>query len=127
MPNWLLKTEPSTYSIADLQREKRTRWDGVKNAAALINLRKMAVGDPVLIYHTGTEKAIVGMARVFTADPVDGVVTLEFEKVLRHPVTLSTIKADRAFKDFALVRISRLSALPVSPSHWALLLKLGRP
>jgi predicted RNA-binding protein with PUA-like domain len=126
MPHWLLKTEPSTYSIADLQREKRTRWDGVKNAAALINLRKMAVGDAVLIYHTGTEKAIVGVARVFSADPVDGVITLEFEKVLRHPVALSTIKADGRFKDLALVRISRLSALPVSPAHWTALLHLAR-
>ena len=62
MSAWLVKTEPSTYSFADLQREKRTRWEGVKNAAALINLRKMAVGDDVLIYHTGSEKAVIGIA-----------------------------------------------------------------
>lgn len=124
MPHWLLKTEPSTYSIADLQREKRTRWDGVKNAAALINLRKMTVGDQVFVYHTGSEKAIVGVARVFVADPKDGVITLEYERTLPHPVTLAAIKADPAFKDLALVRISRLSAMPVSPAHWTRLLKL---
>lgn len=123
MPHWLLKTEPSTYSIADLQREKRTRWDGVKNAAALINLRKMTVGDQVFVYHTGSEKAIVGVARVFVADPKDGVITLEYERTLPHPVTLAAIKADPAFKDLALVRISRLSAMPVSPAHWTRLLK----
>lgn len=123
MPHWLLKTEPSTYSIADLQREKRTRWDGVKNAAALINLRKMTVGDQVFVYHTGSEKAIVGVARVFVADPKDGVITLEYERTLPLPVTLAAIKADPAFKDLALVRISRLSAMPVSSAHWTRLLK----
>ncbi len=119
MSFWLLKTEPSTYSFADLQREKRTRWEGVKNAAALINLRKMAVGDQVLIYHTGNEKAVIGIARVFTADPRGGVVELEAEKSLKHPVTLAAIKADPAFKAFALVKISRLSAMPVSAGDWA--------
>ena len=125
MAHWLLKTEPSTYSIADLQREKRTRWDGVKNAAALINLRRMAVGDPLYIYHTGSEKAVVGVARVFVADPKGGVITLEYEKTLKHPVTLAAIKADKAFKEFALVRISRLSAMPVSAEHWTRILKMG--
>lgn len=125
MATWLLKTEPSTYSIADLQREKRTRWDGVKNAAALLNLRRMAVGDQLFIYHTGAEKAVVGVARVFIADPKDGVITLEYEKTLKHPVTLAAIKADKAFKEFALVKISRLSAMPVSAEHWKRILKLG--
>jgi predicted RNA-binding protein with PUA-like domain len=125
MATWLLKTEPSTYSIADLQKEKRTRWDGVKNAAALINLRKMAVGDQVFIYHTGDEKAIVGVVRVFVADTKEGIVTLEYEKTLRRPVTLATIKADKAFKEFALVKISRLSAMPVSAEHWKRILKMG--
>ena len=126
MPSWLLKTEPSTYSIADLQKEKRTRWDGVKNAAALLNLRRMAVGDQLFIYHTGSEKAIVGIARVFVADPKDGVITLEYEKTLKHPVTLAAIKAEKAFKEFALVRISRLSAMPVSDDHWKRILLLAR-
>jgi len=125
MTAWLLKTEPETYSIADLQREKRTRWEGVKNAAALINLRKMATGDDVLIYHTGKEKAVVGIARLFTPDPKDGVVELEFLKPLKRPVTLAAIKADKAFKEFALVKISRLSAMPVSAEHYKRILKMG--
>jgi predicted RNA-binding protein with PUA-like domain len=125
MSNWLLKTEPTTYSITDLAREKRTRWDGVKNAAALLNLRKMAVGDQLFIYHTGDEKAIVGVARVFVADTKDGVITLEYEKTLKRPVTLAAIKAEKAFKEFALVKISRLSAMPVSADHWKRVLKMG--
>ena len=125
MNTWLLKTEPSTYSFADLQREKRTRWDGVKNAAALINLRKMAVGDEVFVYHTGDEKAVIGIARLFTADAKDGVVELEYLKPLKKPVTLAAIKADKAFKEFALVKISRLSAMPVSAEHWKRVLKMG--
>jgi predicted RNA-binding protein with PUA-like domain len=125
MATWLLKTEPNTYSIADLAKEKRTTWDGVKNAAALINLRKMAVGDQLFVYHTGDEKAIVGIARIFVADTKDGVVTLEYEKTLRRPVTLAAIKADKAFAEFALVKISRLSAMPVTADHWKRILKLG--
>ena len=125
MATWLLKTEPNTYSIADLAKEKRTKWDGVRNAAALINLRKMAVGDQLFVYHTGDEKAIVGVARIFVADTKDGVVTLEYEKTLRRPVTLAAIKADPAFKEFALVKISRLSAMPVTADHWKRILKLG--
>ena len=126
MNTWLLKTEPSTYSFADLQREKRTRWDGVKNAAALINLRKMAVGDELFIYHTGDEKAVIGIARLFTADPKDGVVELEYLKPLKKPVTLAAIKADKGFKEFALVKISRLSAMPVSAEHWKRVLAMGK-
>ena len=125
MNTWLLKTEPNTYSIADLAKEKRTTWDGVKNAAALINLRKMAVGDQVFVYHTGDEKAIVGIARIFIGDSKDGVVTLEYEKTLKRPVTLAAIKADKFFKEFALVKISRLSAMPVSADHWKRIVKLG--
>jgi predicted RNA-binding protein with PUA-like domain len=125
MATWLLKTEPDTYSFADLQKEKRTRWEGVKNAAALIHLRRMTTGDDVLFYHTGKEKAIVGIARLFTPDAKDGVVEIEYIKPLRHPVTLAAIKADKAFKEFALVKISRLSAMPVSAEHWKSILKLG--
>ena len=125
MSFWLLKTEPTTYAFADLQREKRTRWNGVKNAAALINLRKMVTGDDVLIYHTGTEKAVIGLARLFTPDPKDGVVEIEYMKALKHPVTLAAIKADKAFKEFALVKISRLSAMPVSADHYKRILKMG--
>lgn len=125
MTAWLVKTEPSTYSFADLQKEKRTRWEGVKNAAALIHLRRMATGDDVLFYHTASEKAIVGLARLFTPDPKDGVVELEYMKPLKHPVTLAAIKADKAFKEFALVKISRLSAMPVSAEHYRRILGMG--
>lgn len=125
MAHWLVKTEPSTYSFADLQKEKRTRWEGVKNAAALIHLRRMATGDDVLIYHTGNEKAIIGIARLFTPDPKHGVVELEAMKALKHPVTLAAIKADKAFKEFALVKISRLSAMPVSAEHYKRILSMG--
>lgn len=125
MATWLVKTEPSTYSLADLQKEKRTRWEGVKNAAALLHLRRMAVGDTVFIYHTGDEKAVVGVARCFIADTKDGVVTLEYEKALKRAVTLAEIKADKRFKEFALVKISRLSAMPVSEAHAKLIRTLG--
>lgn len=125
MATWLVKTEPSTYSLTDLQKEKRTRWEGVKNAAALLHLRRMAVGDTVFIYHTGDEKAVVGVARCFIADTKDGVVTLEYEKALKRPVTLAEIKADKRFKEFALVKISRLSAMPVSEAHAKLIRTLG--
>lgn len=125
MSAWLLKTEPSTYSFADLQKEKRTRWEGVKNAAALLHLRKMATGDDLLIYHTGNEKAVMGIARLFTPDAKNGVVEIECMKPLKHPVTLAAIKADKAFKEFALVKISRLSAMPVSAEHYKRILSMG--
>ena len=125
MTTWLVKTEPTTYSLADLQKERRTKWEGVKNAAALIHLRRMTVGDTVFIYHTGDEKAVVGVARCFIADTKDGVVTLEYERALKRPVTLAEIKADKRFKEFALVKISRLSAMPVSETHAKLILKMG--
>src|SRR6478672_1771256 len=112
MAHWILKTEPSTYSFADLQKAGRAVWDGVANPVALKNLRDMAVGDEVLIYHTGDEKAAVGHARVVKAaypdpkqdDPKLVVVDLEAGKPLTSPVTLAAIKADPAFADLALVR-----------------------
>ena len=126
MAFWLLKTEPSTYSWGDLVKAKRAVWDGVKNPTALRNLREMKVGDQAFIYHTGDEKQIVGIAKVVKAaypDPKAGddslvVVDLEAVKPLRTPVTLATIKADRKFAQWALVRIPRLSVMPVDPEHW---------
>ncbi len=126
MPSlWLLKTEPSTYGFDDLVREGRTVWDGVKNAVALKHLRAMRRGDEVLVYHTGKEKQIVGTARV-AADPYPDprgkdpklvVVDLEAGSRLPAPVTLASVKADPAFADFALVRLPRLSVMPVSPDQ----------
>ncbi|HYD01383.1 MAG TPA: EVE domain-containing protein [Phycisphaerales bacterium] len=127
MATYLLKTEPSTCSFDDLVREKRARWDGVSNAAALISLRAIRKGDELLIYHSGDEKAVVGLARALGdpyEDPVqpgttpDGkpkfaVVDLAAVKSAKTPVTLAAIKADPRFKELGLVRISRLSVMPV--------------
>lgn len=131
---WILKTEPSAYSFEDLEREKAAVvWDGVRNNLALKHLRQMRPGDEVLIYHTGNEKAAVGLARVASApypdpkakDPKLVVVDIKAAGRLPQPVPLSVIKADRAFADFALVRMSRLSVVPATPAQWKRLLKLG--
>ena len=129
MAYWLLKTEPSTYSWSDLVKAKRATWDGVKNPTALRNLREMKVGDLAFIYHTGDEKAIVGIAKVVKAaypDPKAGdeslvVVDLEPVKPLKAPITLASIKADKQYAAWALVRIPRLSVMPVTPEHWKVL------
>lgn len=134
MPNyWILKTEPSTYSFDHLVKEKRGVWDGVANPVALKNMRAMASGDPVAIYHTGDEKAIIGLARVVRSAYPDPklnndkmvVVDLEAGKRLPKPVTLAAIKADPAFADLALVRQGRLSVVPVPAALWARLLAMA--
>lgn len=130
---WLLKTEPSTYSFDQLERDGRTTWDGVRNPTALRHLRAIATGDEVLIYHTGDEKAVVGIAKVVKGaypDPKAGdsrlvVVDLAPVRRLKAPVTLARVKADPAFADFALVRISRLSVMPVTAPQWKRLLALS--
>ncbi len=130
---WILKTDTDTYSFDDLARERRAVWDGVSNALALKHIRSMAKDDQVLIYHSGDEKAMVGLARVASApypDPKQGdpklvVVDIEAGKRLARPVTLTTVKADPAFADLALVRMSRLSVIPVSEAHWKRLLALA--
>jgi predicted RNA-binding protein with PUA-like domain len=131
--HWILKTEPSDYSFADLQRDRRTRWSGVSNPVALKHLRSMAPDDEVMIYHTGEEKRIVGLARVAGApypDPGAGderraVVDVSAGEPLAKPVTLATIKADPAFAELALVRQGRLSVVPVPDQLWKRLLQLG--
>jgi predicted RNA-binding protein with PUA-like domain len=115
MNHWLVKTEPSTYSFADLEGEKQTRWTGVANPLAQKHLRAMAKGDPVLVYHTGAEKQIVGIADVQAPGEEP---ELRFREWLKRPVTLAAIKARKDFADFALVRIGRLSVLPVSAAQW---------
>jgi predicted RNA-binding protein with PUA-like domain len=133
MSYWILKTEPSTFSFADLVRARTTVWDGVKNPLALKHLRAMARGDDVLIYHTGTEKAAVGLARVTkpaypdprTRDPMLVVVDLRAGAALPAPVSLATIRADPAFRDLALVRMPRLSVVPATPAQWKRLLQLA--
>ena len=130
---WILKSEPSTYSYADLERDGRTVWDGIRNAQALIHLRAMKQGDRALFYHTGTEKAIVGIARI-ASDPYPDpraaseksiVVDLVPQQPLTRPVPLAAIKADPAFATLGLVRHSRLSVVPVPPEQWKLLLSAG--
>ena len=130
MNRWLLKTEPSTYSFADLVREQCTTWEGVSNPVALNNLRAMRNGDQAFIYHTGAEKAIVGIARIVSnpypdpklQDPKRAVVDIAPVRGLRSPVTLASVKRDERFAGFALVRLPRLSVMPVTPEQWKLLL-----
>jgi predicted RNA-binding protein with PUA-like domain len=135
MPNyWLLKTEPSTFSFDQLERDGKTVWDGVRNNLALMHLRAMKPNDRLLIYHTGATKAVVGMAKVVSKpypdpkqqDPRWVVVDVAPDGRLAKPVTLAAIKADPAFADFPLVRMSRLSVMPVSPEHWSRLLSLAK-
>jgi len=133
MAYWYVKTDTETYAFDDLQREGRTVWDGVSNAVALKHLRSMAPGDRVLIYHSGEEKALAGLARVVSApyqdpkrgDPKLTVVELEADRRLERPVTLAAIKADPGFKDLSLVRMSRLSVGPVPAPQWKRLLAMG--
>lgn len=135
MPNfWLMKTEPSVYSYDDLARDKRTMWDGVSNFAALKHLRSMKKGDWVFIYHSGDEKAVVGIAQIVRPaypDPNQKdarmvVVDLAPKQKLVRPVTLAQIKADKTFALFPLVRIPRLSVMPVEKKLWDLILKMSR-
>ncbi len=131
---WLFKTEPGDYAYGDLERDKKTAWDGVGNNLALKHLRNVRRGDQAFIYHTGSEKQIVGIAAVVSVpypdpdaeDPRRVVVDVVPVKRVAHPVELATIKADPFFGDFALVRISRLSVMPVSPEQWKHLNKLAR-
>jgi predicted RNA-binding protein with PUA-like domain len=133
MNYWIVKTEPSTYSYDDLASQKTAVWDGVKNNLALKYLRQMQPGDRVLVYHTGDEKAVVGVAQVTSQaypdpkqkDPKLAVVDLKADSRLPRPVPLAEIKKDRAFADLGLVRIGRLSVMPASAEQFNRLLKLG--
>ena len=130
---WLFKEEPSHYGYDDLVREGRTRWSGVRNPLAQKHLRSVKKGDSIFYYHTGDEKAIVAIAKAAGdayPDPADksgklSAVDVVPVKKLRRPVTLAEIKARPAFRDFPLVRISRLSVMPVSDSEWAAIEKMA--
>jgi predicted RNA-binding protein with PUA-like domain len=125
--NWLFKEEPANYSFDEFVKDGKTMWSGVKNPLAQKHLHAIRKGDRVFYYHTGNEKAVVGIAKATTnayADPNDksgkiAVVDLEPVSKLPRPVTLAEIKADPSFKTFPLVRISRLSVMPVSDDEWA--------
>ena len=129
--HWVLKTEPSEYGFPDLVRDRRTRWEGVSNPVALKHLRSMLAGDDALIYHTGNEKAVVGLARVASApypdprDPKLVVVDVEAVKPLPRAVPLAEIKAEPAFAGLGLVRVPRLSVVPVEPAQWKRLLAMA--
>lgn len=134
MSKWLLKTEPDDYSYDDLESDGGTVWDGVGNNLALIHMRKVEKGDQALVYHTGRERKIVGVARVTSApypdpehdDPKRVVFDVEPERRLGSPVELSEIKADGSFDDWDLVRNPRLSVMPVPAKHWKRLLEMAR-
>jgi predicted RNA-binding protein with PUA-like domain len=124
--NWLFKEEPSHYGFDALVKDKQTVWSGVKNPLAQKHLHAVKKGDRIFYYHTGDEKAVVGIARALGnayADPADksgkqAVVDVAPVKKLPRPVTLAEIKGDKRFKDFPLVRISRLSVMPVTDDEW---------
>jgi predicted RNA-binding protein with PUA-like domain len=124
MAYWLLKTEPSTYSFADLVREKQTRWDGIRNPVALKHLRTAVAGDRALVYHTGDEKAAVGDAELVSAayddpkDPKLAVIDLRAGAPLARPVTLAQLKAEPLFADSPLVKQGRLSFVPLTDAQW---------
>ena len=131
--NWLFKEEPTHYSFDDLARDGKTSWTGVKNPLAQKHLRGVKKGDQIFYYHTGDEKAVVGIAKALGdayPDPNDktgkaSVVDVAPVKKLPRPVTLAEIKADKAFADFPLVRISRLSVMPVNAQEWARIEKMA--
>jgi predicted RNA-binding protein with PUA-like domain len=134
MAYWLFKEEPDHYSFDDLERDKTATWDGVANALARQNLRKVRRGDQVLYYHTGKEKAVVGemiavsdgMPDANDGDPKAVVVKVQPVRRLQHPVSLSRIKADSKLADWDLVRLPRLSVMAVTEVQWQRVLELSK-
>ena len=132
--NWLFKEEPSNYSFGQFTRDKGTVWAGVRNPLAQKHLRSVKKGDRVFYYHTGNEKAIVGIARATSGaypDPNDKtgklvVVDVEPVQPLDRPVTLAEIKASKAFADFPLTRLPRLSVMPVTDAEWSEIERMSR-
>ena len=122
--DYLLKTEPSVYSFADLQRDQTTIWDGVTNPVALKNLRAMQPGERLVIYHTGDEKSAVGTATVLSvdaSDPKNPGVKIQAGKAVAKAVTLAEVKASKLFADSPLVRQGRLSVVPISAAQYKFL------
>ena len=133
MANWLFKEEPTNYSYDALTRDGRTSWTGVKNPVAQRNLRSVKKGDRIFFYHTGNEKAVVGIAKAGAdayPDPADKdgklyAVDVVPVKKLPAPVTLAAIKADRFFASFDLTRLPRLSVMPVDDAQWDRIVKMA--
>jgi predicted RNA-binding protein with PUA-like domain len=122
--DYLLKTEPTTYSFADLERDKITVWDGVANPVALRHLREMKPGDRLVIYETGDHKSAVGTASVVSvdaSDPKNPQVKIKVGKAIGKPVTLAEVKAQKLFADSPLVRQGRLSVVPLTAGQFKLL------
>ncbi len=132
MTCWLLKSEPGSYGWADLVRDGSTEWDGIRNAAAALHLRAMRVGDRALIYHSGEEKAAVGIATITRAARQDGddgkwvSVAVAPGEPLPRPVTLKAMKAEPALAGMSMLRQSRLSVSPVGEAEWEVILKLAK-
>ncbi len=134
MAFWLFKEEPDTYGYADLERDGEATWSGVTNPLAQKHLRAVKKGDRILFYHTGDERAVVGIMEATaepTPDPDDAtgkrvVVTVRPVERLKNPVSLAAIKADPAFAGWELVRLARLSVMPVPPELWQRIMTMAR-
>ncbi len=132
--NWLFKEEPTHYSYDDLVRDGKTSWTGVKNPVAQKHLRSVKKGDRIFFYHTGDQKAVVGIAKAAAdayPDPADAAgkfyaVDVAPVRKLKQPVTLAAVKADKFFASFPLTRVPRLSVMPVSDDEWDRLEKMSR-
>ncbi len=131
---WLAKQEPSSYNFEQLKKDKKTMWDGVHNNLALKNISKMKKGDQIMFYHSGKEKQIVGIMEVISKKPYPNpeedndryiVVDVKYKKQLKRPVTLEEIKKQSKFKNWELLRISRLSVMPVPKNIWDSILKMS--
>jgi len=124
MNYWLVKSEPETYSLEDLARDKKTTWDGVRNFQARNNLKAMKKGDLAFVYHSGEQKSVVGLAEItkeFFPDPKDkewAAVEIGYKKKLKNPVSLSAIKAEKKLTSMYLVRAARLSVQPVTKEEF---------
>ena len=134
MANWLLKTEPSVYSFADLQRDEKTVWDGIKNNLALMHLKTVKKGDRCIIYHTGGQRVCMGLGTATTGaypdpekdDPRLLVFDIEVGKPLARAVSLNEMKLNPGLEGFDLFRLGRLSFVPVSDAHYEVILDMSR-
>lgn len=134
MANWLLKTEPSVYSFADLQQDKKTVWDGIKNNLALMHLKTVKKGDRCIIYHTGGQRLCMGLGTATTGaypdpekdDPRLLVFDIKVGKPLARSVSLNEMKLNPRLEGFDLFRLSRLSFVPVSDAHYEVILDMSR-
>lgn len=128
MKRWLFKEEPESYSYDRLENDKQAKWDGISNALALKNLRQVKRGDQIFFYHTGKEKAIVGIMQAVADAQEKESVSVQVAPVRRlvQPVSLATVKADPELKDWELARLPRLSIMPVSANQWRRVLALAK-